>query len=163
MRLNSVCIKRCLSARKALVNSYSPHTNHPIYALYPSAHNPIHSITMHSTVANSSFSKLFALLGLRASQSSQSQASSTPPELGPAREMGYMVYDYSQTTAYISLEDARKRQTIALRSLNLSQGSSALGIMTFHSDQSWPSVCGLVSLEEAQNNKDISRRAIYLL
>lgn len=112
----------------------------------------------------STFAKFFALMGLKTSQPSHAIASSSSrADLGPPREMGYMVYDYSQATPYISLENAQKSRTVALRSVNLTQSSGALDLKVLQSEYSWPSVSGLVSLEEAQNNKAIARRAIYLL
>lgn len=119
-----------------------------------------------SSAANttSSFAKFFALIGMKTCQPSHAIASSSSrADLGPPREMGYMVYDYSQATPYISLEEAQNSRTVALRSLNLTQSPEALDLKSFQSEQSWPSVYGLVSLEEAQNNKAIARRAIYLL
>ena len=120
--------------------------------------SPLTSLTM------SSFSKLFSFLGLKASQTPK--VSSSRADLGPPRDMGYMIYDYSQATNYITLEEAQKSRTIALRShrlLQLESAANTLDFATFHSDMSWPCVHGLISLEEAQNNKTIARRAVYLL
>lgn len=119
---------------------------------------------MSSAIASSSLSKFFARLGLKTSQPSRSiYPSSSRADLGPPLEMGYMVNDYSQATAYISLEEAQNRRIVALRSVNHTQSSGALDLTILQSEYSWPSTYGLVSLQEAQNNKFIARRAIYLL
>jgi hypothetical protein len=119
---------------------------------------------MQSPITMSTLSKFFTLLGMKASEASRPIASSSSrADLGPPREMGYMVYDYSQASAFISLEEAQNSRTIALRSLNHTQTSGTLDLTMLQNEQSWPSAYGLVSLKEAQNNKAIARRAIYLL
>ena len=131
--------------------------------------SPFHShshrrhLSYTHTQAMSTFSRLFPSFGNKSSQSPRTN--SHRAESSQARDMSCMARARSQSVVYISLEEARKNRAIALRPLKLLQhdASSTLDFAPFHSDLAWPSAHGLISLEEAQSDKVIARRAVFLL